>query len=264
MNKWLVLSAILFTGLSSYAENSLFSRYKVNQIFRLSNGVKLEMPYRSVANYLYLAGAVDSTKLNAILGKEDLVAVPNSFGVPDANGMTTVGVYVLDYAQSTVGAYREFLITTLAKSTKPVGVDRFGLYVLKISVTSELSAIAGREIGGYPKTLADIKAQYDGDMAFEVKGSKNESIVANCVGCGLLPMNTQELTFNLISPYALRKTWYEYKNLGPVGMKFFDPARDKFEANTNCPSGDLLKSLNFMPLYWFAGKNVEVVVSGGN
>jgi hypothetical protein len=246
------------------AGDSLFERFPVSQVFRLSNGTDIDLPYRSRANYTFLGGAVDVDALNALLAREDLVAVPTTDGVPDPQGTVTVGIYMIDYTESTVGAYHELLINTLAKSTKPAGVDRYGYYCLNIKVDSKTSMIAGREIGGYPKTLARLDLSRAGDHVFSVASGASEEFSGRCADCESIPTAPQELRFNFISPYRIRKTWYEFTNLGPVGFRPYDPARDSFRLSGRGSAGKLLSGLKFTPLYWMVGKDVEVVTSGGS
>jgi|GEM_PF-850040 len=134
-------------------------------------------------------------------------------------GRPVVAMGLIQYQKSDLGAYQEIILSVPAI---PQGVQTvfggwgglfgdlerrsLGQYILQIPVTSSFSMVAGKEIWGYPKRLADIHHQFlPGDLHSEMHDAGGQ-LVLQCRG---------HLGFSL--PFVpLSLVTYSFKNGRPL------------------------------------------------
>lgn len=132
-------------------------------------------------------------------------ALPPGFEPAEGMGLITM----LSYPDSVVRPFKELVVLA------PVTVDGVpGNYIPHIFVTTDEALIAGREIAGYPKLLADIEWERDGDN-FHFSASRWGAEFLNCEGTvtGPAPEGMEQMQ----SEASSRPT-YNYKLIpGPAG-----------------------------------------------
>ena len=63
-----------------------------------------------------------------------------------------------------------------------------------------------------------------------------------------------------VTPYALRRSWYDIVVESPTAGRPFDPAQDVFLVNPRTPMGAKLAATGFQPFQWFFGPGTTGVV----
>lgn len=128
-------------------------------------------------------------------------------GIEPGEGMGLITM--LSYPQSVVRPFKELVVLV------PVTVEgEPGNYIPHIFVTTDEALIAGREIAGYPKLIADIEWERDGD-AFHFSASRWGTEFLKCDGTvtGPAPEGMEQMQ----SEASARPT-YNYKLIpGPAG-----------------------------------------------
>jgi hypothetical protein len=109
--------------------------------------------YRNI-DYVSVVFATDATKAAALLPKElELIGIP---GLP---GQAAANLVFAKYRECDLGPYQEVIVSI------PI-LHRGQLYgyVPAIYVDNDAAMLAGRELGGYPKKLAQITIRNYGDL----------------------------------------------------------------------------------------------------
>jgi len=210
--------------------------------------------------------------------KEDLVALPYWKKEDTTEGNEgLVNIYMIHYNKTdipnnTSGAYNEIVILFLVKAKNPVEInkvkttvaDKVGAYVAGIRVNDKMALDYGIEVWGFPKILTQINYQItDKNFEFKVMNEKRHKQVelsSLCNGCMSLDRTPQpEAPFQVVTPYKIRRAWFNAINQGSKAMKPFDASRDNFEYNKDLKLGKLLDKIKFQPKTWEIGKGVQAV-----
>jgi hypothetical protein len=265
------------------ASEDIFKKHPQIETYPMSNGNVVRLPvhyYHTEA--MMLIGTADLDGLNQVLRPQNLRAAPLSRN----KGM--VAFYVVNHKSNSIGPYSEFLLLIAAtRSTDqnpepnpdlgdfyntyasllgffvpplagPLRVDKTktGFYVWKILVTEQEALLAGREIWGFPKDMAQIQYQTQSrEKSFEVltnvasetcvlKGKLGNRAIDNAPS---LPLR---INFNMITPYQIRRTWVPSMGEGTMKLDRFNPQRDMLDLESGSKCTQDLKSVHFQPLIW--------------
>jgi hypothetical protein len=131
-----------------------------DETVRLSTGREVDLPFRCEAD---VAGALFSADWDALRR-----AVPDEL-TPVRLGPRSGGVVVAGLSYSQAGGfepYDELAVVVPVARHAVAGVPRLdggvGGYVVALPVTTETSCHLGREIWGFPKTVADVEVRREG------------------------------------------------------------------------------------------------------
>lgn len=81
-------------------------------------------------------------------------------GIEPASDPVQAGILVADYSVSTVGRYREYLSVIQVEDVN----GNLAYYIPYIYVTNDAALVAGRELAGAPKKLAEINLSWKSDV----------------------------------------------------------------------------------------------------
>jgi hypothetical protein len=109
--------------------------------------------YRDI-DYVSIAFATDADKAAALIPKElELITIP---GLP---GQAAANLIFAKYRECDLGPYMEVFVTiTVLHKGKPYG------FITAIYVDNDAALLAGRELGGYPKKMAQITMRNYGNL----------------------------------------------------------------------------------------------------
>ena len=154
------------------------------------------------------------------------------------NGEPIIAVGLIEYKDSDLGAYNEVIlaipvvpiaepssILTWLQLYTPLHKRKLGQYILHIPVTSEQSMVAGRDIWGYPKIIANIKHRFlKNHITTKIKDaatSKDQIICEGSLGLGIPIPSMDLMTYSFLNSIRLsthvdvdaHMKWYPFSNL---------------------------------------------------
>jgi hypothetical protein len=105
-------------------------------------------------DYVSVAYATDADKAAALIPKE-----LELLGIPGLQGQSAVNLIFAKYRKCDLGPYMEVIVSIPVLHNGQV----FG-YITAIYVDNDAALLAGRELGGYPKKMAQITMRNYGDL----------------------------------------------------------------------------------------------------
>lgn len=128
-------------------------------------------------------------------------------------GKAIVLLCIFEYRSTTIGPYHEIGVGLYAKrtGTSPslfgfLGnlrkCEDIGLYVASLPVSTQASLVAGTELWGFPKYVADIKTAF-GPNGVEVTLG-NEFVLTHSKGRGLVTAGPPFITYTFLGGHLLR------------------------------------------------------------
>jgi hypothetical protein len=105
-------------------------------------------------DYVSVAYATDADKAAALIPKE-----LELLGIPGLQGQSAVNLIFAKYRKCDLGPYMEVIVSFPVVHNGQV----FG-YITAIYVDNDAALLAGRELGGYPKKMAQITMRNYGDL----------------------------------------------------------------------------------------------------
>jgi hypothetical protein len=126
--------------------------------------------YRDI-DYVSIAFTTDATKAAALLPKTlELIPIP---GLP---GQSAASLVFAKYRECDLGPYMEVIV-----SIPVIHSGRVYGYLAAIYVDTDAALLAGRELGGYPKKLAQVTMRNYGDLFLShmARGSRQQKTDAN-------------------------------------------------------------------------------------
>jgi hypothetical protein len=267
---------------AAFASDDLVDQYPQTEQVTLSTGDVVKLPFlvRNAAGVV-LVGTADLKKLNGYLGPEGLQAVP----VLPNRGL--ILFFSMNYSDSTLGKYQELVIqvlsTSAASTPLPLLHDIGDLgaattsflpllnnatdsihkdspfFMWKLFVTTPLALTAGREIWGYPKSLADVNVSGTfGDSSFVVNTDGSEMVRAekNHSDPLRIPLS---IDMRMISPKEIKQVSSRGMAKGQAEVSLFDSKTDVFELGTSTEWGSTLTSVDYKPLMWIVMPQLEAV-----
>ncbi|EJN59182.1 acetoacetate decarboxylase family protein [Halogranum rubrum] len=193
----------------------------------LSTGRRVALPFRCQAS---LAGALFAADWQSLRR-----AVPDDL-TPVRFGARTGGVVVAGVSYSKAGDFDPYdelaVVVPVARRTVggvPLLDGGLGGYVLALPVTTEESRRMGREIWGYPKTVADVEIRRDAaastESSTQVKASDTWHVELREDGERALTLSvrgakphTRETTLDSYTRHEGRLWRTPVEILGPVGV----------------------------------------------
>jgi Acetoacetate decarboxylase (ADC) len=271
---------ILSLGTTTAQADSLLERYPHEESVTLSNGQQVWLPLHiQEGTGVVLVGLANLDRLTEYLAPQGLKPLP----LTPTQGF--VALYNMNYARSDIGAYKELVIVVAATRDHRPRVpvlstvnDYAGLlavyvpllrgligdrsedvlFTWKFYVTDELSMLAGREVWGFPKTLADIDVSVS-SQAVKFSVEEGGELVLRGSYCRLLPWHMPvSVDAYLATPVDIKPTIVQGIAETQSRFDFFMPW-DQFEVNANHPCGAALKSIEFKPMLWHTMSALESV-----
>lgn len=159
----------------------------------LSTPIEVRAARNWVATYIVDAGAAQ--RLIEQTGLE--VAEPRP-------GRAIAILGYVDYADTDLGTYNEFTVSLLVRlhdagpaSQRVKGTEvrktRIGVYIHHLPVDESFSMEAGRQIWGYPKTMANFDVRHDGGRTSCTLSQSSEMALTFSVRNGGLPWPRQKM-----------------------------------------------------------------------
>lgn len=276
----ILLLASAFSSLSLAGD--LVTKYPQNEQVTLSTGDIVKLPFlvRKAAGVI-LMGTADLQKLNDYLAPEGLQAIP----VLPHRGL--VLLFNMNYTDSDLGPYQEIVIQVLStsangkKETLFKNIANLGdavtsfvpllnnktdslhknssFFMWKLYVTTPLALVAGREIWGFPKDLADVNVvgSFAGSSFATVTG-EGEMIHAekNHANSSRIPVS---IDMRMISPKEYKQVSSRGMAQGTAEVSFFDKKTDVFELGSSTEWGGKLESVDYKPFMWMVMPQLEAV-----
>lgn len=145
------------------ARKDLFSGYVDKRIMCRSGEVSIPLRTTDLTSML-ATFPVKTSLLRPML--------PNPLNPISFLGTSLLTIGGMEYKEMNIGPYNEIVVMLPVRYTGPmppqafsrIGLDRIGLYVMIISVTTQIALDAGLDIWGYPKFLSDITFQDQGEL----------------------------------------------------------------------------------------------------
>lgn len=122
-------------------------------------------------------------------------------------GLSTLTLGGMEYREMNIGPYNEIVVLVPVRYTGALPPqaragflrERIGMYVMMISVTTQLSLDAGKDIWGYPKFLSEIEFQDQGERRvclWKAEGKEILSFSVRKKGVKL-PFNRELIDFSV-------------------------------------------------------------------
>jgi hypothetical protein len=222
----------------------------------LSNGQKVELPLcADNTTFVSVASFGDLNEANRLLAPAGLYAVP-------MNGKALIILAALNYQQTTLGPYREFIFGAFASKTPDLhdGWLKYlqlsdllspfeppktqALSVIKIWVDQELALQAGNEIWGFNKSMGTINLSET--TGFSLSDANGNLIVENPWKSepGLYVPAGQDLDFYTVPTSG---TWAASRYEG--NARFGHVAKDETLTTGSNEWGSELSKLGLSPLF---------------
>jgi hypothetical protein len=262
------------------AEKSLLARHPHQRRVTLQSGEEAWLPLHIQAGRgVVLSGLADLRGLAAHLAPHGLRPIPV------APGRGLVALYNMKYERSDLGGYNDFAICVAAtRDARPrlpvlgalreyagllavhapflhrVLGDRSHdlLFSWKIYVTSDLARRAGREIWGFPKSMADVEVSVtDRSASFSVE-EDGQPVLRGAYRRLLSWRARVAVDAYLTTPVDVNPS--VFRGIADTQSRFdlFLPW-DRFELNPEHPWGRILSRLGFRPLLWHTMTELESV-----
>jgi hypothetical protein len=279
----ILTTPLLSPGLSfADGEADLFTRFPVTEQVALSNGIRMGLPLHvTESRGAVLAGLADHEALAEILAPQQL----RPLKVLPGKGL--VMFFFMDYESTALGPYQELVVLIAAsrKSGEPRPVldaiegfihllavyvplisgklssstGDYGFYTWKLWVTSEVSRLAGLEVWGFPKSLAQIENQ--------IEPRNTNLVVADSEGVPIVSARQRGRSHPAV-PMTLDLQMFTPLEILPTRTRGIAETRsvlvpftqdDQLAFGTDSEWGLRLKSIGFTPLLWQIMPEVQAV-----
>ena len=173
------------------------------------------------------------------------------------NGKPIIALGLIEYKDSDLGAYNEVIlaipVVPIEKPSSilnwlqlysPLHKRKLGQYILHIPVTSSQSMLAGRDIWGYPKIVANIEHRflknYITTKITDTATSKDQVICEGKMGIGIPIPSMDLMTYSFLNSMRLcthvdvdaPMKWHPFANLKITIQDVDNPiAKDLIELN---------------------------------
>ena len=173
------------------------------------------------------------------------------------NGNPIIAVGLIEYKDSDLGAYNEVIlaipvvpisepssILNWLQLYTPLHKRKLGQYILHIPVTSNQSMIAGRDIWGYPKIVANIEHRFLKNhittKITDTTTSKDQVICEGSMGVGIPIPSMDLMTYSFLNSIRLcthvdvdaQMNWHPFSSLKITIQDVNNPiAKDLIELN---------------------------------
>lgn len=272
------LLAVLYT--TTARADSLLDLYPHEESVTLSNGHELQLPLQiQDATGVVLAGLADLEELREYLQPHGLEPLP----LTPTQGL--IALYNMNYERTDIGPYEELVVCVAATRDPNPRVpvlstinDYAGLFAVyvpflrglvgdrtqdvlftwKLYVTEDLPLRAGREVWGFPKSLANISVDV-GSRAASFVVQENGELVMRGGYKRLLPWSVaMDVDAYLATPVDVLPKITHGISTNKSRFGLFMPW-DDFQLNTDHPWGAALDAVGFQPVLWHTMSEIESV-----
>ncbi len=254
-------------------DHSLFQQHPFDGVHTTKHGVTVPTPLRYYnANVQLLGGTVNLEEVKKLTEKYGYEPITT----PD--GKAIAELWVGDYADSSLGAYKEGMIAYMVKETpsqiadgSPLGLlqamadPTAKIFCHKLLLNEQVPTDAGKEVWGFDKDMAKIDVQHEGDKTvFDYREENGEPIMSGQVSAPPSDRPEQLGGQQFIVPDVLERKanptlCSSYTNFNP-GVAPFGP-NDRFSFNPKTEFGGVLDQMDFKPMVTLGDPDCQVVLA---
>jgi hypothetical protein len=267
---------------NALASSDLFARYPVTEQVTLSDGTRLGLPLHDFdSKGAVLAGLAEVNALEGILSPQQL----RPLEVLPGKGLMLL--FFMDYLSTGLGAYQELvvLIAATQKESAPSSpLDRlegfahllavylpllngklnastgdYGFYTWKMWVDSEPARLAGLEVWGFPKSLAQVSNRIEPRRTTLSVREPKGSLVVSAERHGLSPPAIPlTIDLQMFTPFETLPT--RTRGIAETKSLLMPFTRgDHLSFGTDSEWGRKLANTGFKPLLWQIMPRVQAV-----